>query len=734
MDQSAAAPQVAGSSSSSHIGLEQNAQTYFERLWNKRFSGPVPLDSSASLSSRWPQRESSGTSTAMSSHRRHLSTSSEGHHEYAGPAQGPTYPVTSGPSSTQAHQNTVPTASGSQWRCESASSSVFLRSLIFSAADWTDKRNGPQARPGSTECVPKPSSAVTSLRFSQLLDAKLAAEGPQSGTNGTGSMFYPPMNPTSQHSGTWSSARTPDASHSGLRNLQQSAWPLNAPTDPSQGINQKPTASSHHMAPTQHLARDAMQSLAYHAQSPVHIAETTPHPPQSIGTPPTWPQMFEHSPYMQMVNASENKGRPIGPLSQQASAEMPPYMQWGTGADPNWSMAANGVPRPWQNDQSGDLSQNPTPAPVPMASLAPTPTLTHKTSSSIDSLDRAPMTPPVLFPLQGNEHMYPSADPAPMGYPMHTASDVPSNGDIGAGYIGVGQNRNGSGSGSGANGDGDMPSGFGNDQGDDHGDNGENNGGGGGSGGDGQDGENGGPPTSRKRVKLPLACHFCRRRKLKCDGKRPECDNCLKRGEECIYDDHVRRRGPGKRTKEMRDKAAREAVEAGMTNPNSAGGNGIAGPSDLDAGDFSGVLEEGHSLAVDGIDGLGHHHEYDGGDGAVMEAMDAVMGAGINLDMGSDEGALHHMARVGIEGIEGMADHSNSSDFLGSGLTGIGVGGGNGQSAGAGATVGGEPSTLAELSIDPSLRGIGVEGKGKKRKLENETTGFEEVTAKLDRS
>lgn len=109
-------------------------------------------------------------------------------------------------------------------------------------------------------------------------------------------------------------------------------------------------------------------------------------------------------------------------------------------------------------------------------------------------------------------------------------------------------------------------------------------GGGGGGGGDGGDGgDDGGDdqhPVHKKKlgksttdlVSVPslipptaLACHFCRRRKLKCDGVRPTCDNCTKRGEECTWDDFVRRRGPGKRTKELRDKARREAEAAGLT-------------------------------------------------------------------------------------------------------------------------------------------------------------------------
>ncbi|KAJ6058315.1 C6 transcription factor [Penicillium canescens] len=42
----------------------------------------------------------------------------------------------------------------------------------------------------------------------------------------------------------------------------------------------------------------------------------------------------------------------------------------------------------------------------------------------------------------------------------------------------------------------------------------------------------------RKRLKVDLACEICRRRKVKCDGARPACGNCLKRSDlqgQCAY-------------------------------------------------------------------------------------------------------------------------------------------------------------------------------------------------------
>ncbi|KAF8999872.1 hypothetical protein BDQ17DRAFT_1360612 [Cyathus striatus] len=41
--------------------------------------------------------------------------------------------------------------------------------------------------------------------------------------------------------------------------------------------------------------------------------------------------------------------------------------------------------------------------------------------------------------------------------------------------------------------------------------------------------------TPRTPKRTPMACQFCRGRKLKCDGMRPSCSNCNKRGYPCVY-------------------------------------------------------------------------------------------------------------------------------------------------------------------------------------------------------
>ncbi|KDQ11060.1 hypothetical protein BOTBODRAFT_114912, partial [Botryobasidium botryosum FD-172 SS1] len=57
---------------------------------------------------------------------------------------------------------------------------------------------------------------------------------------------------------------------------------------------------------------------------------------------------------------------------------------------------------------------------------------------------------------------------------------------------------------------------------------------------EGNDGE-----KEKKQVppkKTTMACHFCRKRKLKCDGLRPSCNGCIRRSLMCTYDPVIRRR------------------------------------------------------------------------------------------------------------------------------------------------------------------------------------------------
>ncbi|KAG5648411.1 hypothetical protein DXG03_004985 [Asterophora parasitica] len=49
--------------------------------------------------------------------------------------------------------------------------------------------------------------------------------------------------------------------------------------------------------------------------------------------------------------------------------------------------------------------------------------------------------------------------------------------------------------------------------------------------------------TKQRTKKITVACNFCRSRKLKCDGGRPACGQCVKRSHRCDYMPQNKRRG-----------------------------------------------------------------------------------------------------------------------------------------------------------------------------------------------
>lgn len=51
--------------------------------------------------------------------------------------------------------------------------------------------------------------------------------------------------------------------------------------------------------------------------------------------------------------------------------------------------------------------------------------------------------------------------------------------------------------------------------------------------------ENGQVPRPKR-----IACVVCRKRKLRCDGKKPSCGTCSRLGHECAYDEVRRKSGP----------------------------------------------------------------------------------------------------------------------------------------------------------------------------------------------
>lgn len=67
-------------------------------------------------------------------------------------------------------------------------------------------------------------------------------------------------------------------------------------------------------------------------------------------------------------------------------------------------------------------------------------------------------------------------------------------------------------------------------------------------------------PGSRTRRELTrLLDHFGTvARKLRCDGQKPACANCLRRGNACTYEPEPRRRGPAKKKPEGKDEGEDE--------------------------------------------------------------------------------------------------------------------------------------------------------------------------------
>ncbi|KAI0791048.1 hypothetical protein C8Q75DRAFT_759107 [Abortiporus biennis] len=43
------------------------------------------------------------------------------------------------------------------------------------------------------------------------------------------------------------------------------------------------------------------------------------------------------------------------------------------------------------------------------------------------------------------------------------------------------------------------------------------------------------PEANKTPRRTPMACTFCRKRKLKCDGRKTSCGNCDRRGIPCSY-------------------------------------------------------------------------------------------------------------------------------------------------------------------------------------------------------
>ncbi|GJE98420.1 hypothetical protein PsYK624_146500 [Phanerochaete sordida] len=83
-------------------------------------------------------------------------------------------------------------------------------------------------------------------------------------------------------------------------------------------------------------------------------------------------------------------------------------------------------------------------------------------------------------------------------------------------------------------------------------------------------------PVRKIPKKTPIACNFCRGRKLKCDGRTPTCGHCEKRRQPCTYVEAVKRRGPGKAPKGHRKGGQQQKADRPR---GAAQGPGQPGPS-----------------------------------------------------------------------------------------------------------------------------------------------------------
>lgn len=73
--------------------------------------------------------------------------------------------------------------------------------------------------------------------------------------------------------------------------------------------------------------------------------------------------------------------------------------------------------------------------------------------------------------------------------------------------------------------------------------------------------------------RIVMACHQCRARKIRCDAERPSCKNCVRRREECKYDEKPKRRGPDK-VPGSRMRSCKSKKQGGEASPSEPSGSG----------------------------------------------------------------------------------------------------------------------------------------------------------------
>ncbi|CAO3694028.1 unnamed protein product [Umbelopsis ramanniana] len=85
-----------------------------------------------------------------------------------------------------------------------------------------------------------------------------------------------------------------------------------------------------------------------------------------------------------------------------------------------------------------------------------------------------------------------------------------------------------------------------------------------------------------KRKRLTQACDVCRRKKIKCDGAKPACANCVRMKQECSYLPSNKKRGPRQGYIELLEKRLDKMEKMLQNNPEDASPEEIS-PTDFDA-------------------------------------------------------------------------------------------------------------------------------------------------------
>ncbi|WVF66275.1 hypothetical protein IAT40_001015 [Kwoniella sp. CBS 6097] len=191
--------------------------------------------------------------------------------------------------------------------------------------------------------------------------------------------------------------------------------------------------------------------------------------------------------------------------------------------------------------------------------------------------------------------------------------------------------------------------------------------------------------SSKKSLpeKTVIACNNCRAKKLKCNGERPKCYHCTRRGEDaCTYEAILRRRGPGKNNKEKKSKdeitKSHSTDDHDGTADSSLGGlNGGGSPSASGSGSgSSSEVEEPEPGEEDHSPHRSQSRQSQGEQFSASADKNQRPSGRPNIGMGGgDRGDdSHRLKEEDIKGMEYILGNNKSGDRHGTGL-GMGFGG-----------------------------------------------------------